>query len=92
MINNSSLAQIKWEQMMFLGHPEYGCDLQPVNFAAAPKGLACAVADGNEPMLPPKRREEYVKKLQKALDQGTPARADIERALSEQPARLSLRD
>jgi len=32
-INNSSLAQIKWEQMMFLGNPEYGCDLQPVDFA-----------------------------------------------------------
>lgn len=24
---------IKWEQMVFLGHPEYGCDLQPIDFA-----------------------------------------------------------
>ena len=24
MIDNSSLAQIKWEQLMFLGNPEYG--------------------------------------------------------------------
>jgi len=32
-IKNNSLGQIKWEQMVFLGHPEYGCDLQPINFA-----------------------------------------------------------
>jgi len=32
-IKNNTLGQIKWEQMMFLGHPEYGCDLQPINFA-----------------------------------------------------------
>ena len=25
---------IKWEQMVFLGNPEYGCDLQPIDFAA----------------------------------------------------------
>jgi len=32
-IKNNSLGQIKWEQMVFLGNPEYGCDLQPINFA-----------------------------------------------------------
>ncbi len=32
---NNTLGQIKWEQMVFLGHPEYGCDLQPIDFAAA---------------------------------------------------------
>jgi pyruvate dehydrogenase (quinone)/pyruvate oxidase len=25
---------IKWEQMVFLGSPEYGCELSPVDFAA----------------------------------------------------------
>ena len=25
---------IKWEQMVFLGNPEYGCDLEPIDFAA----------------------------------------------------------
>ena len=24
---------IKWEQMVFLGNPEYGCDLHPIDFA-----------------------------------------------------------
>jgi len=32
-IKNNTLGQIKWEQMVFLGNPEYGCDLQPINFA-----------------------------------------------------------
>ncbi len=31
-IKNDYLAQIKWEQMVFLGNPEYGVDLQPIDF------------------------------------------------------------
>ncbi|MGL1218171.1 thiamine pyrophosphate-dependent enzyme, partial [Vibrio parahaemolyticus] len=31
--NNSSLGQIRWEQMVTLGNPEYACDLQPIDFA-----------------------------------------------------------
>jgi pyruvate dehydrogenase (quinone) len=33
-LRNHTLGQIKWEQLMFLGNPEYGCDLQPIDFAA----------------------------------------------------------
>src|SRR5438874_1014304 len=33
-IKNNTLGQIKWEQMVFLGNPEYGCDLYPIDFAA----------------------------------------------------------
>jgi len=32
-IKNNTLGQIKWEQMVFLGNPEYGCELNPINFA-----------------------------------------------------------
>lgn len=32
-IKNNTLGQIKWEQMVFLGNPEFGCDLAPINFA-----------------------------------------------------------
>ncbi len=32
-IKNGSLGQIRWEQMVFEGNPEFGCDLQPINFA-----------------------------------------------------------
>jgi pyruvate dehydrogenase (quinone) len=104
---------------MFLGNPEFGCALEPVNFARVAEGfgvrgfrledaercastldealahdgpaLVDAVVDANEPMLPPKRREEYMQKLAQALDQGTPGRKDIERALAEEPALTSLR-
>ena len=38
-IKNNTLGQIKWEQMVFLGNPEYGCDLQPIDFAAVARGL-----------------------------------------------------
>ncbi len=33
-VKNNTLGQIKWEQMVFLGNPEFGCDLQPIDFAA----------------------------------------------------------
>jgi pyruvate dehydrogenase (quinone) len=33
-IKNNTLGMIKWEQMVFLGNPEYGCELQPIDFAA----------------------------------------------------------
>ena len=33
-IKNNVLGQIKWEQMVFLGNPEYGCELHPIDFAA----------------------------------------------------------
>ena len=33
-VKNNTLGMIKWEQMVFLGNPEYGCDLQPIDFAA----------------------------------------------------------
>jgi pyruvate dehydrogenase (quinone) len=33
-IKNNTLGMIKWEQMIFLGNPEYGCELQPIDFAA----------------------------------------------------------
>lgn len=33
-IKNGTLGQIRWEQMAFEGNPEYGCELQPIDFAA----------------------------------------------------------
>ncbi len=31
-VKNNTLGQIKWEQMVFLGNPEYGVELQPIDF------------------------------------------------------------
>jgi pyruvate dehydrogenase (quinone)/pyruvate oxidase len=41
-IKNDVLGQIKWEQMVFLGHPEYVCELQPIDFAAVARGFGVA--------------------------------------------------
>ena len=43
-IKNNTLGQIKWEQMVFLGNPEYGCDLQPIDFAAVAEAAASAAS------------------------------------------------
>ena len=32
-IKNNTLGQIKWEQIVFEGNPEFGCDLHPIDFA-----------------------------------------------------------
>lgn len=42
-IKNNTLGQIKWEQMVFLGNPEFGCELQPIDFA---KFAAACGGDG----------------------------------------------
>lgn len=38
-IKNNMLNQIQWEQMMFLGHPEFGCELHPIDFAKAAEAM-----------------------------------------------------
>lgn len=41
-VKNNTLGQIKWEQMVFLGNPEYVCDLQPIDFAAVARAFGIA--------------------------------------------------
>jgi pyruvate dehydrogenase (quinone) len=105
--------------MLFLGNPEFACDLAPIDFARAAeamglKGLRTddpdrigalldeafahdgpvlvdAVTDPNEPMLPPKRREKYMKHLKQAFETGTPGQGEIEVRLKEEPAATSLK-
>ena len=38
-IKNDYLGQIKWEQMVFLGNPEFGVQLQPIDFALFAKAV-----------------------------------------------------
>jgi pyruvate dehydrogenase (quinone)/pyruvate oxidase len=38
-IKNNALGQIKWEQIGFLGNPEFGCELQPIDFAAVARAF-----------------------------------------------------
>jgi len=49
-LKNNTLGQIKWEQMVFLGNPEYGCELQPIDFAAFARacgGVGFTIDDPN---------------------------------------------
>jgi pyruvate dehydrogenase (quinone) len=45
-VKNNTLGMIKWEQMVFLGNPEYGVELQPIDFvkfaeACGGRGFRC---------------------------------------------------
>ena len=42
-LRNNVLGQIKWEQIVMLGNPEFGCDLSPIDFA---KVAAACGGDG----------------------------------------------
>ena len=41
-VKNDTLGQIKWEQIVFLGNPEYGCELQPIDFAMLARSCGAA--------------------------------------------------
>jgi len=68
-IKNNTLGQIKWEQMVFLGNPEYGVDLQPIDFAAFARACGGAGFSVDNP-------EECGSIIEKAL--ATPGPALVE--------------
>jgi pyruvate dehydrogenase (quinone) len=39
---NNMLGEIRWEQMIFQGNPEYGVELQPIDFAKAAEAFGVA--------------------------------------------------
>ena len=48
-VKNGTLGQIKWEQMVFLGNPEYGVDLEPIDFAGIAQACGGAGFTAEEP-------------------------------------------
>jgi pyruvate dehydrogenase (quinone)/pyruvate oxidase len=48
-IKNNTLGQIKWEQMVFLGNPEYACDLYPANFVMIAQGAGIEAIQIDDP-------------------------------------------
>lgn len=48
-IRNDELGQIKWEQMVFLGNPEYVTGLQAVDYAAVARAFGVSAFTINEP-------------------------------------------
>jgi pyruvate dehydrogenase (quinone)/pyruvate oxidase len=69
-IKNNTLGQIKWEQVVFLGNPEYGCELHNPDFAMyaeACGGLGITV----------ERPEEIRPALERALASGRPSIVEV---------------
>ena len=48
-IKNNVLGQIKWEQMVFLGNPEYGVELQPIDFVKFAEACGGVGSAANDP-------------------------------------------
>jgi pyruvate dehydrogenase (quinone) len=65
-IKNNSLGQIKWEQISFLGNPEFAVDLQPIDFARVAEACGAKAFHLDHP-----RDCESV--LREALDHNGPA-------------------
>ena len=69
-IKNNTLGQIKWEQIVFLGNPEYGCELHNPNFAKyaeACGGLGFTV----------EKPEEIRPALEQAIASGRPSVVEV---------------
>jgi pyruvate dehydrogenase (quinone) len=41
-VKNNTLGQIKWEQIVLEGNPEYGVELHPIDFAAYAQAVGAA--------------------------------------------------
>lgn len=48
-IKNNSYGMIKWEQMVFLGNPEFACELQPIDFAGVARAFGAAAFTVDDP-------------------------------------------
>ena len=59
-VKNGTLGQIKWEQMVFLGNPEYGVELQPIDFAAVARACGGAGFTAEDPTDCGRMVEEFL--------------------------------
>jgi pyruvate dehydrogenase (quinone)/pyruvate oxidase len=76
-VKNDTLGQIKWEQMVFLGNPEYGCELQPIDFAEVAHACGAIGFSLDDPKECGRVLDEFLNApgpavLQAAVDQFTP--------------------
>jgi pyruvate dehydrogenase (quinone) len=65
-IKNNALGMIKWEQIALGGNPEFGVELQPIDFAGV--AMACGAAG-----FTVERPDEVASTLKRALDHPGPA-------------------
>jgi pyruvate dehydrogenase (quinone) len=65
-IKNNSLGQIKWEQMVLDANPEFGVDLQPIDFAMYAQAVGAAGFSIHDP-------KDAESTLRRALEHDGPA-------------------
>ena len=88
-IKNNTLGQIKWEQMVFLGNPEYGVELQPIDFvkfaeACGGVGFRCEKPDEVRPALEAafaSKKPALVEAVVDPFEPPQPARATFKQGL-----------
>jgi pyruvate dehydrogenase (quinone) len=88
-IKNNVLGMIKWEQMVFLGNPEYGVELQPIDFvkfaeACGGLGVRCEQPDEVRPALEAMLQSERPALVEAVVDPfepPIPPRVKVEQAL-----------
>ena len=69
-IKNNVLGQIKWEQIVFLGNPEYGVELQPIDFAKYAEACGGLGFTVREP-------DDIAPTLEKAMASGKPCIVEV---------------
>ncbi len=84
-VKNNTLGQIKWEQVVFLGNPEYGCELQPIDFVKFAEACGGMGINVNEP-------DQVRPALVKALASGKPCvvEVDVDPFEPPMPSKVSL--
>ena len=92
-VKNDTLGMIKWEQMVFLGNPEYGCELHPIDFvkvaeAMGGAGFRCERPGEVRPALEAAlrmaretRRPSLVEAVVDPFEPPQPARVKLEQAM-----------
>ena len=76
-IKNNTLGQIKWEQMVFLGNPEFACDLFPADFVRIAQGCGVEAIHIEESLRCGQQLDAVVNRpgpvlIEAAVDQFTP--------------------
>ena len=76
-IKNNTLGQIKWEQMVFLGNPEFACDLYPADFVRIAQGCGVEAIHIEESVRCGEQLDQVMNRpgpvlIEAAVDQYTP--------------------
>jgi pyruvate dehydrogenase (quinone) len=78
LIKNNVLGQIKWEQIVFLGNPEYGVELHPIDFAKYAEACGGVGITVTQP-------QDIRPAFERALASGKPAVVEVVVDASEPP-------